>query len=213
MNIMALDVHQRFIVPGFGCKFGLWVAVAAHALSGAVLLQLSLPEMSRVSTATVHARVVGSSGLLRGADVYTNYKLEILDTWKSGASKLTTVAVPGGTAGGIRQMVPGAPALRVGEEYVLFLWTGRSGLTQITGLSQGVFHVQSGSTRSNEASKPEDLLVMRPTAHERMLDSRGRDVVSGPETMKFFELRRQIVGAVRAGRLMTRQQLAEGSAR
>ena len=39
-------------------------------------------------------------------------------------------------------MVAGAPTLRAGREYVLFLWTSRSGLTQLMGMSQGLFSVE-----------------------------------------------------------------------
>ncbi len=40
---------------------------------------------------------------------------------------------------GIRQIAVGSPELATGSEYVVFLWTGKSGLTQIIGLSQGLF--------------------------------------------------------------------------
>ena len=31
--------------------------------------------------------------------------------------------------------------LKIGDEYVFFVWTSRSGLAQIIGLSQGLFNV------------------------------------------------------------------------
>ena len=104
------------------------------------LEQLPLPEMARQSTAIVRARVVGVSGLRRGDDVFTVYRLDVAENWKTGTSKQGTVtgkilevAVPGGVAGGLRQMVSGAPQLQPGGDYLLFLWTGRSGITQVTG--------------------------------------------------------------------------------
>ena len=51
------------------------------------------------------------------------------------------VAVPGGTYQGLTYRFGGTPELSPGTEYVLFLWTGPSGRTQIVGLSQGVFEV------------------------------------------------------------------------
>jgi hypothetical protein len=53
--------------------------------------------------------------------------------------------VPGGATAGIRQEVAGAPALATGGEYVIFLWTSNSGLTQVIGLSQGLFSVVQDS--------------------------------------------------------------------
>lgn len=125
--------------------------------------------MSQKSTAIARVKVTGSSEVLRGADVFTVYRLETLESLKAPASgDLKSVAVPGGAAGGIRQVVAGAPRLRVGGEYVVFLWTSRSGLTQIIGLSQGLFSM-SGAT------------AIRAAADEQMLDAAGRPV--RPETL------------------------------
>ena len=133
------------------------------------LLQLGLGEMAQKSTAIARVRVTGSSEVLRGADVFTVYRLATLETLKAPATgNLNEVAVPGGAAGGIRQVVAGAPRLRVGGEYVLFLWTSRSGLTQIIGLSQGLFSLN-------------DDVATRAAADEQMLDASGRPV--RPETL------------------------------
>ena len=66
--------------------------------------------------------------------------------------------MPGGVVNGIRQSVTGAPELKPGQEYVLFLWTSRSGLTQVIGLSQGLFKVseegsEGGSGRGGSAAR------------------------------------------------------------
>jgi len=133
------------------------------------LLQLGLGEMAQKSTAIARVKVTGSSEVLRGADVFTVYRLATLESLKAPATgNLNEVAVPGGAAGGIRQVVAGAPRLRVGGEYVLFLWTSRSGLTQIIGLSQGLFSLN-------------DDVATRAAADEQMLDASGRPV--RPETL------------------------------
>src|SRR5260221_2778941 len=93
---------------------------AVSALVPATTLeQLPLPEMARQSTAIVRARVVGASGLRRGMDVFTVYRLDIAERWKSprkdnATNRTLEVAVPGGVAGGLRQMVAGAPQLQPG---------------------------------------------------------------------------------------------------
>src|SRR5258706_3484995 len=111
---------------------------AVAPLPATTLQKLSLDDMIRLSTTVVRARVSGSYAAARGADIYTFYQLSVLETLKAGGHPPLEVAVPGGSAKGQRQLVEGAPQLKAGEEYVLFLWTSRSGLTQVIGLSQGL---------------------------------------------------------------------------
>ncbi|HEY2843936.1 MAG TPA: hypothetical protein VGJ09_09805 [Bryobacteraceae bacterium] len=142
---------------------------------------MDLNEMIHASTAVVRAKVVSSRGGLRGADIYTYYQIQVEENWKSSIPLQAEIAVPGGVAGGLRQMVAGAPALNPGEEYVLFLWTSRSGLTQVIGLSQGLFKVGQNSTGV--------LVVTRPAAAEMMLDKSGNVVSDSAVVMTLANLR------------------------
>lgn len=154
---------------------------------GTTLLQLGLGEMAQKSTAIARVRVTGSSEVLRGADVFTVYRLATLETLKAPATgNLNEVAVPGGAAGGIRQVVAGAPRLRVGGEYVLFLWTSRSGLTQIIGLSQGLFSLNN------------DDVATRAAADEQMLDAAGRPVRPETLAMPWAGLKARVYQALQA---------------
>ena len=162
----------------------------AAALSATTLEQLSFDDMVQKSTAIVRARVTGSHTSTRVTDVYTHYQLQIVESWKGQA--VTEVAVPGGVDHGIRQSVTGAPELKPGQEYVLFLWTSRSGLTQVVGLSQGLFKL------SEEGSG--GAVVQRPAAPELMLDRSGRPVEDQAVSMKLQDLRvrvRQALGVAR----------------
>jgi hypothetical protein len=166
------------------------------------LEQLPLPEMARQSTAIVRGRVLGVSGMRRGPDVYTVYRLSVAEVWKrEGLSspdkadpdkakpdKTLEVAVPGGVAGGLRQMVAGAPRLEPGGDYLLFLWTGRSGITQVTGLSQGLF----GIGRNPQG----EWIASRNPATETMLDAAGRIVHDQAVTMTLSELRARVERAL-----------------
>jgi len=165
---------------------GLWVPLQATTLQ-----QLPLPEMARQSTAIVRGRVVSSSGLRHGPDVYTVYRLEIAESWKIGKTfgHNVEVAVPGGVAGGIRQMVAGAPRLQPGGDYLLFLWTGRSGITQVIGLSQGLFGVGLNSQG--------EWMASRGPAGEAMLDAKGRPVRDQGVSIKLSELRASVERALR----------------
>src|SRR5580704_11820147 len=124
----------------------LLAGLAILASAGATTLQkLSLDDMIQQSTGIVRAKVTGSRSALRGQNIYTYYRLHVLETARAlEAAKVNPgqdieVAVPGGSVNGVRQVAIGAPELNAGAEYVVFLWTGKSGLTQIIGLSQGLF--------------------------------------------------------------------------
>jgi hypothetical protein len=83
-------------------------------------------------------------------------------------------------------MVAGAPALAVGQDYVLFLWTSKSGLTQVIGLSQGLFNVSTNAQGQ--------LIVSRGAATSPMLNSSGQFV---PDTNLQMTLA-QLVSAIQA---------------
>lgn len=166
---------------------GLLVALVAAA-TATTLQQLPLDEMARQSTTILRAKVFPSRAILRNGSVYTLYRIETLETLKSDASRPMAgeVAVPGGVADGIRQPVEGAPTLQGDTEYVLFLWTSPSGLTQIMGLSQGLFSLQSGTVR-------------RVAASERMLNAAGQPVQDAALVMPFSQLKTRIAQALRSG--------------
>jgi hypothetical protein len=175
------------------------VGIPANA---AILQQLTLDEMSQKSTSIVRARVAGSSEVVRGGDVFTIYRLETLETLKYGRSA-SEVAVPGGVAGGIRQEVAGAPALTNGREYVLFLWTSRSCLTQLIGMSQGLFGVKR--------TKSGDQMASRAAAGEQILDAAGHVVRDEVVSMPLSELRAKVSKALAAGTTATRDTSAARS--
>lgn len=163
-----------------------WVPAEATTLQ-----QLTLGEMAQKSSAIVRAKVTGSSGVLRGTDVYTVYQFELLEGVKTPDGKAPTkVAVPGGVAGGMRQVVAGAPVLRAGKEYVLFLWTGRSGFTQLMGMSQGLFVV--------ERTAAGDVQTTRPAAGEQMLDGAGHAVRDEATSLPWSELKAKVTKALAA---------------
>ena len=161
----------------------LFLASVGIPARATILQQLTLDEMARESTSIVRARVTGSSEAVRGGDVFTLYKFETLEILKSGRAA-QEVAVPGGVAGGMRQVVAGAPTLRAGREYVLFLWTGRSGLTQLMGMSQGLFSV--------EYTTAGDGLASRAAAGEQMLDAAGHAVRGEALSMPLTELKAKV---------------------
>ncbi len=138
----------------------LLLAFGPGTLAAATLEQLSLDDLIQKSTAIVRAKVVGSSANFRGVELFTHWKLQVEEQWKGGAA--AEVLVPGGSVRGYRQSVPGAPELTVGKEYVLFLWTSKSGATYLTGWGQGVFELSKDSANK--------LMATRAPAGETMVE-------------------------------------------
>ena len=134
----------------------------AAPLPGATLERLSLDDAAQKSTDIVRARVLESYADFRGSVIYTHWKLQVVERWKGADHASIEILVPGGVARGFRQDIAGAPQLVKGKEYLLFLWTAKSGSTYITGLSQGVFELPK-----NESG---DLLAVRAATSETMLD-------------------------------------------
>jgi hypothetical protein len=158
------------------------------------LEQLTLDEMTQKSTAIVRARITGSHAATRNGNIYTYFQLQVLESWKGQAVK--EVAVPGGVADGVRQTVAGAPELKAGQEYVLFLWTGRSGLTQLIGLSQGLFKLSEEGSEGGSGV----AIARRPAASELMLNRAGVAVEDHPVSMQLRDLRTRVAQAMGAAR-------------
>jgi hypothetical protein len=158
------------------------------------LEQLSLNDMIVKSTTIVHAKVTGASGAFRGVDVYTFYQLQVVETLKpsgNASAARIEIAVPGGTAKGVRQTVPGAPNLTIGGDYVFFLWNGANALTQIMGLSQGLLQVTQDSAGTQ--------IARRPASTEPMVDRGGAPVADQGLTVRYSDLRAQIRKTLEVG--------------
>jgi len=174
---------SKFIPTKF---VGLIVALCAiSAASAATLQQLSLAQMTQSATAIVRARVLNSSASFTGTTIYTHYKLQVSETWKG--STQTEVMLPGGVAGGYRQVFPGVPTLQPGNEYILYLWTSPStGITHVVGLSQGIFNI----TKSGDGT----LQAARDRIGETMLDATGHAVRDQAVQMPLTQLKSQVKG-------------------
>ena len=154
------------------------------SLGATTLQKLTTDDMIKQSTAIVRATVIGSYTAQRGSDIYTYYQFQVTETLKAGPAKLAEVAVPGGTINGLRQFAAGAPGLTKGQDYVIFLWTGRSGMTQVIGLSQGLF-----TAMQNDAN---ETVLIRGPIDSLMLDRAGHVIADQGVSMKLSDLRTEI---------------------
>jgi hypothetical protein len=152
-----------------------------------------MDEMIAKSTAIVRGRVAGSYAAFRGAMIYTHLQVQVLERWKGPDTASVEVLVPGGTASGSRQAFSGAPKLLVGKEYLLFLWTGGSGVTHIIGFTQGLFELPKSAAG--------EQLAVRAATTETMLDrATGRPVADQPLRMLLRDLSARIHRSVAGGR-------------
>ncbi|MBK5290068.1 MAG: hypothetical protein JJE04_00040 [Acidobacteriia bacterium] len=149
--------------------------------SAATLEKLSLDEMAQKSTEIVLGRVREIRYRQRGSIIYTVAKVQVTERWKGVQSGLVEVNVPGGISGGLRQVFPGSPQFLEGYEYVFFLWTGRTGVTQVIGLSQGLFDLKSDSKGQAQ--------VYRGASTETVLDKTGKQTTDGPLQMSLDQMR------------------------
>ena len=67
---------------------------------------------------------------------------------------------------------------------MLFLWTSKSGITQVIGLSQGLFRVTTNSSGQ--------LMVVRAASTELMLNAAGQPVTDSDFQMLLSDLRTRI---------------------
>jgi hypothetical protein len=161
------------------------------SLPAATLEKLSLERMIQESTAIVRGRVVSTSVGQRGSLLYTRARVQVAERWKGGTEATIEVSVPGGRSGNVRQTFTGAPNLEPGAEYLLFLWTGKSGVTQVIGFSQGVFGISLDSKGQPVAA--------RAASAETMLDAAGRTIVDGPVRMTLSEMDKLIRATLAQG--------------
>ncbi len=174
--------RTRRLIPVFLTAF------ASTMLSGATLQQLSMDQMSQAATSIVRARVTGSSTSLYASPgsptIYTHYKISVSEVWKGTAA--AEVMLPGGDFNGQKQSFPGVPALRVGAEYVLFLWKSpTTGIVHTIGLTQGIFEVSAGSDGS--------VLASRRQSGELMLDGAGNKVSDQAVSMKLGDMKSRVL--------------------
>jgi hypothetical protein len=165
----------------------LLLTVCIQPLQCATLERLSLDDMIAKSTAIVRGKVSSAFAAVSGSAIFTHYTVQVSERLKGTAGVSVEVLVPGGAVNGLRWDVAGAPALKAGDEYVLFLYTNRAGQTFVMGATQGLFSVAGDGSP--------DPVATRAATRELMLDrSSGRPVKDQVLVMRLSELRSRIAG-------------------
>jgi hypothetical protein len=167
------------------------IAACLAPLPGSTLLQLSLDDMIQKSTTIVRGTVQPTSAAFRGAMIYTHYQVAVTKTYKGAPVPSIDLAVPGGVVNGVRQSFAGAPTLTAGQDYFLFLWTSKTGLTQLIGLSQGLFNVTSNASGQ--------LMVTRGATSATMLNTSGQIMTDSNIQMTLAQMSSRIQAVLAGG--------------
>ena len=155
----------------------------------ATLEQLTLDDMIAQSTAIVHGTVVDSWAALTGSVIYTHYKVQVSESFKGPHQSSVEIVVAGGVVNNLSQSFSGSPMLNKGDEFVFFLWTSRAGLTQIMGLTQGLFAIAPGAAA--------DPMATRAATRELMLDPKtAQPVKDAVLSMHLSDLRSRIASTL-----------------
>ncbi len=161
-------------------------------LQSSTLQRLSLNDMILKSSMIVRGTIQpGSSAAFRGSLIYTHYQLSVAAAYKGTPGATVDVAIPGGVLNNLQQPVSGAPTLGAGQQYVIFLWTSNSGLTQVIGLSQGLFNLTTNAQGQ--------AVVSRGAAVSPMLNSSGQPVADSNFQMPLAELTSTIQSVLAGG--------------
>ncbi len=177
--------------------FALVVTVCMMPLQCATLERLSMDDMIAKSSAIVRGKVTNSWAAFTGSVIYTHYTVQVSEQLKGAGGDSVEVVVPGGVLNNLRQSFSGAPTFNIGDQYVFFLWTSKAGLTQVLGLTQGLFQLAHDGAA--------DPMATRSATRELMLDARtGRPVKDQTLVMHMSELRSLI-----ASRLGSSQAVAK----
>jgi len=171
--------------------FALLFAFGIRSLPCATLQQLTMNDMIAQSAAIVRGTVVDSWAALTGSVIYTHYKIQVSESLKGPRQSSVEIVVAGGVVNNLSQSFSGSPTLNKGDDLVLFLWTSRAGLTQIMGLTQGLFAVTPGGSA--------DPVVTRAATHELMLDPKtAQPVKDAALSMHLSDLRSLIANMLQA---------------
>lgn len=172
-------MRSHFVILGL---FGALMLAPATTIE-----RMSVEEMTAKATRIVRGKALPGEGVRRGGVIYTDYAFQVAETIKGPAEPRLRLTVPGGTLGAARQHFAGTPRLEPGQDYVVFIWTSRSGVHHIIGLSQGLFNAQLNAAG--------EWVLRRGAATAHVVDQHGKEVADVGLELNWNELKRRVRGA------------------
>jgi len=125
--------------------------VLSDATFGTTLQKLSLEHLTREAEVIVRGRIekVSSEETPDRSNITTLVEVAVEEQWKGPETRTVALRQPGGSVGGITQVVSGLAQFSVGEEAILFLKTAEGGRFVTVGGNQGklVVMIDPGSRK------------------------------------------------------------------
>jgi hypothetical protein len=146
------------------------VLTTATAAQATTLLALELDRLTSASDVVVRASVVRVQARWTQdhARIVTDVELEVHEAWKGAPAKRVVLVLPGGTAGGMGQLVEGVARFVSGEEVVAFL-EARGPVFTVTGFAQGRFTVEHSAAEAVAGQVPAvDALFLDPVTQQEV---------------------------------------------
>lgn len=175
-------MRDRFVIAALLGMLVLEVQAPATTIE-----RLTVDEMIAKSTLIVRGKAAAGEGVRRSGIIYTDYVFRVEETIKGSAPVTLRLTVPGGSVRGASQMFAGTPRLDPGRDYVVFVWTSRSGVHHIIGLSQGLFDAQINSAG--------EWVLRRGPAAAHVIDREGKEIADQPLELNWSEVKRRVRGA------------------
>lgn len=161
-------------------RFGLTIVIALillGRLEAITITPMTFEELVDEAVAVVYARVAEVRGQWTDdrRSIDSVITLEALRYLKGDLGPTVLMRLPGGEAGGMINVLPGAPVLRDGELVVLFLAARGPAIPTTLGLGQGVFRVVRDSRSGDALVTPPPLKssvagrIIRGAADRRLL--------------------------------------------
>ena len=149
----AMQASIRTVMKRWLCGVALCAVCAGNFSLRAVQMEpLSIERLVQESALVVRGAVLSKS-CQRDPEgrIYTKVELQITEVWKGAlATNRFTLVHGGGILGDRKATVSGQVEYAIGEEIVAFLVVNQRGEGVTLGLSQGKFHVESGSRPGEE---------------------------------------------------------------
>jgi hypothetical protein len=151
------------------------LAVAATAPLGASLtVSADFREIVSDAALIVRGRITDVRAVaVAGKGIESIGTVAVDGVIKGTATSFVAVRVPGGSIGGRKFLMTGAPTLRVGEEAVFFLKRDRENAWRPIGLTQGIYRVQAEPVSGRPVVRP-------PVVAGRTAPLSGRTVRGDP---------------------------------
>lgn len=119
------------------------MALWATPIDAVMVVPMTFEQLVAESVAVVYARVASLRGQWTAdrRSIDSLVTLEPLRYFKGDLGEHVLMRIPGGEAGGVVNVIPGAPVVREGDLLVLFLGGRGPAIPSPLGLTQGVFRV------------------------------------------------------------------------